>query len=301
VLSLKKAELKSGGGAAGEKFVRVVGFGALRDIGGFELGLSVMGESGRGVSEEKGCLPRGDVAVTGGERGIELGGYWLMGWLLGYKVVRGLTGLERRGFGYLSSSALGGDFGGEGGGEGVDEGERNVWCGDELDVAGNADNVGNAANVGSTGEIPETGSDGLRWPPTLPGRGRAIIDEFSVAWVDFDVLAASVGLDASAASSDRECLDDLDGFKGPGISAAGVGKNCCCSEIGIGHIMNLITHVSVHDSPFPETFRFVVVVDAKFLEKNFVFVFGHSAGKSLLCLTSSHAALLDERPEGGVV
>jgi hypothetical protein len=56
-----------------------VGFGALRDIGGFELGLSVMGESGRGVSEVKGCLPRGDVAVTGGERGIELGGYWLLG------------------------------------------------------------------------------------------------------------------------------------------------------------------------------------------------------------------------------
>ena len=73
-LSLKKAEVKSLGGAAGEKFVRVVGFGALRDIGGFELGLSVTGESGSGVSDEKGCLPRGDVAVTGGERGIELGG-----------------------------------------------------------------------------------------------------------------------------------------------------------------------------------------------------------------------------------
>ena len=73
-LSLEKAETKSLGGAAGEKFVRVVGFGAFRDMGGFELGLSVTGESGRGVSDEKGCLPRGDVAVTGGERGIELGG-----------------------------------------------------------------------------------------------------------------------------------------------------------------------------------------------------------------------------------
>jgi hypothetical protein len=221
--------------------------------------------------------------------------------LLGYRVVRGLTGLERRGFGYLSSSALGGDFGGEGGGEGVDEGERNVWCGDELDVAGNADNVGNAGNVGSTGEISETGSDGLRWPPTLPGRGRAIMDKFSVAWMGFDVFAAPVGLDASAASSDRNCLDDLDDFKGPGISAAGVGKNCCCSDIAIEHTIILITHVSVHNSPFPETLRFVVVVDPKFFEKNFVFVLGHGAGKSFLCLTSSHAALLDERPEGGVV
>jgi hypothetical protein len=75
VLSPKKAALKSLGGAAGEQFVRVVGFGALRDIGGFELGLSVTGESGRGVSDEKGCFPRGDVAVAGGDRGIELGGY----------------------------------------------------------------------------------------------------------------------------------------------------------------------------------------------------------------------------------
>jgi hypothetical protein len=183
----------------------------------------------------------------------------------------------------------------------VDEGERNVWFGEELDVAGNADKVGNAGCVGRTEEISETGSDGLRWLAALPGRGRAIIDEFSVGWVGLDVLAALVGLDASAASSDRICLDDLDDFKGAGISAAGVGKNCCCSDIATGHIINLFTHVSVHNSPFPETFRLVVVVDAEFLEKNFVFVFGDGAGKSLLCLTSSHAALLDERPEGGVV
>jgi hypothetical protein len=83
---------------------------------------------------------------------------------LGYWLVRGLTGLERRGFGYLSSSTFGGDFGGEGGGEGVDEGERNVWVVCEFDVAGNVDSVGNAGKVGNTGETSETGSDGLRWP-----------------------------------------------------------------------------------------------------------------------------------------
>jgi hypothetical protein len=115
------------------------------------------------------------------------------------------------------------------------------------------------------------------------------------------VLATSVRFDVSAVSFDIDCLDDLDGFKGPGISAAGVGKNCCCSDIVIGHTIDLITHVAVHNSPFPETFRFVVVVDAKFLEQNFVFVFGHGARKPLFGLTSSHAALLDKCPECGVV
>ena len=127
------------------------------------------------------------------------------------------------------------------------------------------------------------------------------MEGFSAACAGFDVLAASVGFGTSAVSSRFGALDDLCVFKGPDISAAGVGKNCCCSDIAIGHSMNLFTHVSVHNSPFPETLRLVVVIDAKFLEKDFVLVFGHGAGKSLFCLTSSHATLLNERPERGVV
>lgn len=71
---------KSGGksccGVVGEKFVRVVGFGAFRDNGGLVLGFKVGGERGRGVKEGSGCLPLefglvAQVAVEGGESGRE--------------------------------------------------------------------------------------------------------------------------------------------------------------------------------------------------------------------------------------
>jgi hypothetical protein len=43
------ADGKSCDANVGEKLVRVVGFGASRDSGGFVLGLSIGGESGSGV------------------------------------------------------------------------------------------------------------------------------------------------------------------------------------------------------------------------------------------------------------
>lgn len=46
---------KSYAGEVGEKLVRVVGFGAFKDVGGFVLGLSMGGESGRSV-KAGGCF-----------------------------------------------------------------------------------------------------------------------------------------------------------------------------------------------------------------------------------------------------
>jgi hypothetical protein len=63
--------------------VRVVGFGAFKESGGLVLGLSIGGESGRGVRDGKCCfagpevmymLPIGDVTVEGGDSGIVIGG-----------------------------------------------------------------------------------------------------------------------------------------------------------------------------------------------------------------------------------
>jgi hypothetical protein len=106
----------------GEKLERVVGFGALRDSGGFVLGLSIGGESGRGVRLGRYCfvgpdvtyiLPIGDVTVEGGDNGIVTGGYELF---------LGLTGFDRSGFGNTDLDIAFGD----GGGEGVDVVDRNV-------------------------------------------------------------------------------------------------------------------------------------------------------------------------------
>ena len=58
-------------GAVGEKFARVVGFGASRDSGGFVLGFRIGGDKGSGVSDERFCLLMGDVTVDGGEIGKE--------------------------------------------------------------------------------------------------------------------------------------------------------------------------------------------------------------------------------------
>ena len=76
-----KALGKSPGGVVGEKLVRVVGFGALSDVGGFVLGLRVMGESGSGIRDGRSDLlygerrlPYGEVTVEGGEIGMEEGG-----------------------------------------------------------------------------------------------------------------------------------------------------------------------------------------------------------------------------------
>lgn len=74
LLRLANESANSIEGAVGEKFARVVGFGASRDIGGFVLGLKIGGDNGRGVSEEKVCLPMGEATVEGGERGNELCG-----------------------------------------------------------------------------------------------------------------------------------------------------------------------------------------------------------------------------------
>lgn len=115
---------KSGGGKVGEKLVRVVGFGALRDHGGPVLGLRVGGDSGRGVNDGRPCLPCGDtrlpygeVTVDGGEIGIEDVG--------GYVLLRGLIGLDRNGLGNAALYIVGGDDGGDG----VDVVERNVGPG----------------------------------------------------------------------------------------------------------------------------------------------------------------------------
>jgi hypothetical protein len=113
---------KSCDGNVGEKLVRVVGFGAFKDSGGFVLGLSIGGESGRGVRLERYCfagpdvmyrLPIGNVAVVGGDNGIAIGGYELF---------RGLTGFDRSGFGNDDLDMAFGD----GGGEGVDVVDKNV-------------------------------------------------------------------------------------------------------------------------------------------------------------------------------
>lgn len=63
---------KPTGALVGEKLARVVGFGASRDCGGFELGFKIGGDRGSGVSDEKLCFPIGDVTVEGGEIGKEL-------------------------------------------------------------------------------------------------------------------------------------------------------------------------------------------------------------------------------------
>lgn len=115
------AEGKSAGGEVGEKLVRVVGFGASRDVGGFVLGLNVRGESGRGIKDGSSCLvcgkirlPYGEVTVDGGEIGIADGG--------GYVLVRGLMGLDCNGLVNAALVIILGD----GGGDGVDVVERNV-------------------------------------------------------------------------------------------------------------------------------------------------------------------------------
>lgn len=117
--AIGKSAGKSCCGVVGEKFVRVVGFGAFRDIGGLVLGFSVGGERGRGVSEGSGCLPLdcgllAQVAVDGGESGKEESGTLAL--------LRVLIGLERSGLGNAALDMCGGD----GGGEGVDVVERNV-------------------------------------------------------------------------------------------------------------------------------------------------------------------------------
>jgi hypothetical protein len=121
-----KSAGKSCTGDVGEKLVRVVGFGAFRDRGGFVLGFNIGGDSGSGIKLGKDCflspevtyilLPIGHVAVFGGESGIAIGGYVL---------VRGLTGFDRRGLGNVGRDMAGGD----GGGEGVDVVERKVGPG----------------------------------------------------------------------------------------------------------------------------------------------------------------------------
>lgn len=71
VSRLRKVPANSTENAVGEKFARVVGLGASRDIGGFVLGFRIGGDSGKGVSDKKFCLPNGEVTVDGGESGIE--------------------------------------------------------------------------------------------------------------------------------------------------------------------------------------------------------------------------------------
>jgi hypothetical protein len=109
-------------GVVGEKLLRVVGFGAFRECGGFVLGLSIGGDSGRGTRFGRCCFagpdemymfPIGDVTVEGGESGIDIGGKVLF---------RGLIGLERSGLGRVDLDIASG----EGGGDGDDEFERNV-------------------------------------------------------------------------------------------------------------------------------------------------------------------------------
>lgn len=77
-------------GTVGEKFARVVGFGASRDMGGFVLGFRIGGDSGSGISDEKFGLLIGDVIVEGGEIGMDP-----CEWM----ALRGLMGFDRSGFG----------------------------------------------------------------------------------------------------------------------------------------------------------------------------------------------------------
>lgn len=97
--------------------MRVVGFGAFKDIGGLVLGFKVGGERGRSANEGSCCLPQkcdlAQVAVEGGESGRD-GSEALA-------LLSGMTGLDRSG---LGNAAL--DMVGDGGGEGVDAEEKNV-------------------------------------------------------------------------------------------------------------------------------------------------------------------------------
>jgi hypothetical protein len=111
----------------GEKLVRVVGFGALSESGGFVFGLNIGGDKGSGVRLGRWGFPGpavkyilfiGDVTVEGGESGIVTGGYELF---------RGLTGFERSGLGKGNRDMTCGDDGGDG----VDVVERNVGPGSE--------------------------------------------------------------------------------------------------------------------------------------------------------------------------
>jgi hypothetical protein len=118
-----KSAGKSFCGVVGEKFRRVVGLGGFSDNGGLVLGFNVGGDSTRGVSEGRACLPLDDallahipLAVHGGERGNDDTGKSVLS--------RGLTGLDRSGLGNANLDIVGGD----GGGDGVDVVERKVGC-----------------------------------------------------------------------------------------------------------------------------------------------------------------------------
>ena len=93
------AEGKSWAEDVGEKLVRVVGFGALSDSGGFVLGLSTGGDSGRGVRLGKCCFPVPEliyisaIGVATPEHGPSGA---VSGW---YELVRELMGFERSGLG----------------------------------------------------------------------------------------------------------------------------------------------------------------------------------------------------------
>lgn len=69
LLRCAKGLTNPAGTAIGEKFARVVGLGALRDMGGLELGFKIGGDNGNGVSDVKFCLPIGEVTVECGDVG----------------------------------------------------------------------------------------------------------------------------------------------------------------------------------------------------------------------------------------
>ena len=98
----------------GEKLSCVVGFGALRESGGWLLGFRIGGERGRGVSVRSECLLRGDMIVGGGESG--------------HVLFRGVIGCERSGFGRANSNIVVGDND-DGGGDGVEATDRKVGPG----------------------------------------------------------------------------------------------------------------------------------------------------------------------------
>lgn len=107
------ADGKSWTGDTGEKLFRVVGFGALSDIGGFVLGLSIGGDSGRGTRLGRCCFggpavaymfPIGQVAVVGGDSGR----------VTGYESLRDPTGFDRNGLGNVDLDMAFGDSGGDG-------------------------------------------------------------------------------------------------------------------------------------------------------------------------------------------
>lgn len=158
--------------------VRVVGFGGSRESGGFVLGLSVGGDKGKGVNVEKPCLlcgeirlPYGEVTVDGGEIGIEV--------VVGYVLVRGLTGLDRNGFGNAGLNIIVG----EAGGDGVDVVERKVGPGpSSTGEVGYSSEYGAALPIGC-----DTGRDrallgcgdaiGGEFPVTRAGDGSFCVDE----------------------------------------------------------------------------------------------------------------------------